>query len=887
MNNYLTFLSTNPTPPSGMNQNDYILARSAAAIMLKNNVKSFYKTIPESNKEYLRATILLGLQDSNPQIRNYSGNVVTEMVKQGGIMGWPQVLSELIALVDNTNGNISAIAQDGAMGAILKICEDNKKALNKSYSGTRPLDFLIPRLLDFTRSPNSKVRAQALGTLNFFISEPLPEAVTTNTKSILSTLINTANDTDEEVRRYVCRSFTSLTTELPEIIAPHLDEIIDYVIAQQKSDPGSDLALDAAEFFFENSEIEELRDGFGNNLHKIIPVLLESMIYSEDEQARLEGEAEEDADREDREQDIKPQFATAKDTLGSTAAGSKASDGTNGASKPTMNGYAYANEDDLSEGEIEEDEDDYGEDPEEQWNLRKCSAAALDSFSERYHAQLFEVTLPYLNSNLNHSDWPNREAAVLALGAISAGCMEAVQPHLPELTQFLLGLLQDPQPFVRQITCWALGRYCPWAASLDQPGKQKFFEPIMDGLLQRMLDQSKRVQQAAASAFANLEEEAKGQLAPYGIVIARQFVKCFAKYKDKNMFILYDCVQTLAENLGPEMARPEMVELLMPALISRWSTVEDRSREMFPLLECLAYVASAMGRAFAPFAKPIFSRCINLIHRNLEEGNAAANTPYMETPDKDFLVTSLDLMSAIIQALDENNSATLVTSAEPNFFEILAYCMQDSNNDVRQSAYALLGDCAMYVFPQLQPYLQSVIVVLIRQLDLGAVTDDFDTAFRVINNACWSIGEIAMRHQAEMGPYVEQLLQRLGTILVSREIPDSLNENAAIALGRLGIGNDQQLAPHLASFAPAFLATLKEVQWTDEKRHALEGFVNIVGDNPQAMEHCLLEFFAEMATAQHNAIGQLEGFQKVCQKHLTGLLFHANLFSRFFCNTRA
>ncbi|KAF1345259.1 armadillo-type protein [Delphinella strobiligena] len=867
INNYLAYLCTNSTPPSDLDATGYHQARSAAAVMLKNNVKATYKTLSEQNKTYLRSTVVLGLQDQNAQIRSYAGNVITEMVHQGGILGWPQVLSELIALVDNTSGNVSPEAQDGAMGALLKICEDNKNALNKLYDGQRPLDFLIPKLLEFALNKNPKVRAKALGTLCSFIEEPLSQPMENNAEKMMLQLFQLANDQNEDVRRFVCRSFTKLAAILPSMIAPHLGPIVDYVLVQQKSDPNSELALDAAEFFFENCEIEEYQDGFSNLLDKIVPVLLESMIYNEDDQARLESEAEDDAEKEDREQDIKPQFATAK-VAGAAGTSAIPTEESNGSTKASANGYAY-DDDDLSEGEVEDD-DDYGEDPEDLWNLRRCSAASLDTFATRFHERVFEVTLPYLKENLNHSDWPNREAAVLALGAISVGCMDVVQPNLPDLVPFLITLLSDPQAVVRQITCWCLGRYSAWASHLDGSGKQQFFEPMMDGILQRMLDNNKRVQEAAASAFAHLEEQATTELTPYCHVIAQQFVRCFGKYKDKNMFILYDCVQTLAEHVGPEMARPELIDLLMPALIARWQRVADQSREMFPLLECLAYVATALGNSFAPFAQPFFERCIKIIQVNLEAGNEAANNSYYEVPDKDFLVTSLDLLSSIIQALDEARSSELVATSQPNFFELLAYCMRDSNNDVRQSAYALLGDCAIYVFAQLQPYLSSIMEILIQQLDLEQAKEDPDTAFRVINNSCWSAGEISMRQQDGMAPYVDRLLQSLGTILVNTSIPESLNENAAIALGRLGLGNESKLAPHLGQFAPPFLSVIRKVSWTDEKCHAFKGFVQVVKQNPAGLEQCLLPFLSEVAMVPQIMVTQdltdtelLEGFRQV------------------------
>jgi hypothetical protein len=377
---------------------------------------------------------------------------------------------------------------------------------------------------------------------------------------------------------------------------------------------------------------------------------------------------------------------------------------------------------------------------------------------------------------------------------------------------------------------------------------------MMDGILQRMLDPNKRVQEAAASAFANLEEKANTQLSPYCTIIVRQFVQCFAKYKDRNMFILYDCVQTLAEHVGPELAKDELVGLLMPALIQRWNKVSDQSREMFPLLECLSYVATALQGTFARYAPGIFQRCINIVTRNLEETLLANSNPALDIPDKDFLVTSLDLISAIIQALEPAASEELV-SRSSNFFDLLAMCMRDVNNDVRQSAYALLGDCAIYVFPRLQPCLPPILEILIGQLELSQVLlDGEETGYSVINNACWSVGEIAMRQKEGMQPYVERLLQKIATILFNDKVPESLNENAAIALGRLGLGCAQQLAVHLAQIAPPFLRSIKNVMWTDEKGHALTGFMQIILANPSAMEQSLLDFFREMSYADSRLV---------------------------------
>lgn len=67
----------------------------------------------------------------------------------------------------------------------------------------------------------------------------------------------------------------------------------------------------------------------------------------------------------------------------------------------------------------ESDDDDL------EWTLRKCAAASLDGISFSFdQGEVMAVMLPHVQKMLNSSDWLEREAAVLALGAISLGSAE-------------------------------------------------------------------------------------------------------------------------------------------------------------------------------------------------------------------------------------------------------------------------------------------------------------------------------------------------------------------------------------------------------------------------------------------------------------------------------
>ncbi len=236
---------------------------------------------------------------------------------------------------------------------------------------------------------------------------------------------------------------------------------------------------------------------------------------------------------------------------------------------------------------------------------------------------------------------------------------------------------------------------------------------MMEGILNTMLDGNKKVQEAGASAMLNLEEKARKKLGPYLLPIIQQFVRCFGKFKQKNMYLLYDCIQTLAEYLGPELAHPDLVSELMPPLTYRYDHLADHAPELSSLLQCLSYIAISLSDAFWPYAGVVYNRCLAIIDKTLDDANATAEE------HNDILVTTLDLISSIIQAVEEKNASQLITGpvSEPateavtaqqtRFFALLRLCMGHPRDDVRQSAYALLGDSAKYLFPLLRPFCPS------------------------------------------------------------------------------------------------------------------------------------------------------------------------------------
>ena len=354
----------------------------------------------------------------------------------------------------------------------------------------------------------------------------------------------------------------------------------------------------------------------------------------------------------------------------------------------------------------------------------------------------------------------------------------------------------------------------------------------MQELLKRVLDHNKKVQEAACSAFATLEEDAETILVPYLGPILQNLIFAFHKYQAKNLLILYDAIGTLADSVGSALNQPDHVAVLMPPLIAKWNAIRDDDKSLLPLLECFTSISQALGPGFAAFVQPVYTRCITLIERTLQYEQRALATGD-EPPDKEFLVCALDLISGVTEGMGEG-VAPIIASTSPKLQQALLICMNDASPDVRQSAYALVGDLAKACIEQIKPALREYLPVLISHLNPDFVS--------VCNNASWAIVEIAIKVGAELSTQVEAILQQLIPIINRHEsINKSLLENTAITLGRLGLVAPEVAAPLLETFLKPWCLALRSIRDDIEKEHAFLGLTRMIRLNPRAPLNCFVE----------------------------------------------
>uniref|UniRef100_M4CCT0 Transportin-1 n=1 Tax=Brassica campestris TaxID=3711 RepID=M4CCT0_BRACM len=769
-NNYLVFILVRAEgKPIGI--------RQAAGLLLKNNLKRVWISMAQENQKYIKSELLPCLGAVDRHIRTTVGTIISEVVNIEGVSGWLELLPALVSCLDSNDLN----HMDGAMDALSKICEDIPQVLDSEVPGLaeRPINIFLPRLYQFFQSPHASLRKLALGCVNQYVII-MPAALYNSMDKYLQGLFVLANDPVAEVRKLVCAAFVHLTEVLPSSIEPHLRNVMEYML-QVNKDPDEEVALEACEFWSAYCDAQLPTENLKEFLPRLIPVLLSNMAYADDDESLLD--AEEDESQPDRDQDLKPRFHTSR-----------------------LHGS--------------EDFDDDDDDSFNVWNLRKCSAAAIDVLSNVFGDEILPALMPLIQAKLSASGdeaWKEREAAVLTLGAIAEGCFNGLYPLLSEAN--------DKFPLIRSISCWTLSRFGKYLIQeIGNPKGYEQFEKVLMGLLRRLLDSNKRVQEAACSAFATVEEDAAEELVPHLEVILQHLMCAFGKYQRRNLRIVYDAIGTLADSVREELNKPAYLEILMPPLVAKWQQLSNSDKDLFPLLECFTSISQALGVGFAPFAQPVFQRCMDIIQLQLlaKVDPASAGAQY----DREFIVCSLDLLSGLAEGLGSGIESLISPS---NLRDLLLKCCMDEASDVRQSAFALMGDLARVYPAYLQPRMVEFLEIASQQLSANLIRENLSVA----NNACWAIGELAVKVRQEVSPIVTNVASSLGLILQHGEaVNKSLVENSAITLGRLAWIRPDLVAPHMEHFMKPWCLALSMVRDDIEKEDAFRGLCAVVKVNP-------------------------------------------------------
>jgi transportin-1 len=831
--------------------------------------------------DHVKETLLYSLGCRHAELRAVASSVIaTTAVSVDGVQpalhvqAWPQLIPTLVRNLQQGQQQQQSQQEqplvEGSLSTIRKIMEDGPSELNYEE-----LDALVPVLLSFlSTSPHERFKTAALQSLVACLSEGLmPSALVLEFDQYLAGLSHLAQDPSPLVRQWVCRSMVTLLELRAEYIHPHMASVCQFMLSSTSDlssvsgggDGGNNstsVALEACEFWLTLANLWhdadtpgalEMLETVGAILPQLIPVLVRSMVYGVDKRQELLLLNEMDqADQDSQQQHaLRPVFHKSK---AANKQATSSSEGDHSNHRSINSGESNgATDDDAgyeTDDEGDDDDDDGFDDEDNEWTLRKCAAASLDSLANLYGAEpILPCLLPSLQEGLTNADPWVQEASILALGAIAEGCREEMDAHMGQLHPYLMNHIASPEspqnlPQVKSIAAWTIGRYASWAVDQVQTGVQgHLLAQMTEIFIARLGDRNRRVQVASCSAFGVVMEVAGDLMAPYLEPVYQGLTSALARYQGRSLLILFDVLGILADFCGAAIAEGNLPTIYMPALLHLFDGLaknDPTDRTLLPLMECIASIALASGMNFQPYALECFEDAMGVIEAVTLLLTTSDETIENEE-DVDPIICATDLLDGLVEGIGENFPALVSSSRRfgQHFLSVLLSMCKHDIPGVRMSALALLGDIARKSPGMLQPALP--------QLLQEAITNMDPVQPSVCTNAVWAIGEICVRCEGNPGllePFAPSLMQNLIALLMGNGIDGNergadipgLAENAAACVGRLAKVNPNFVAPDLSRVLLGWCDGMAKICDPTERRDAFQGFVQSVYANPQAIQ---------------------------------------------------
>lgn len=653
------------------------------------------------------------LSDPVEDLRRTAGDVITTMLRVKGYESWPGLVSNLVNCLTNSDANIVL----GSFQALEMLCEDFTYDINNDR--THPLNDLMPTVLQFFRHDHPQVRLYAISCIQKFIFLQ-PNVMLANMNAFLDGFFHLARENNPVIQERVLIAFHTLVDCRLSSLEQRFGEVVELMLAAQKQG-NNDVAVRALEFYPLLSHYAAFCNGrLREYLPRVLEVLMSRMVWTEEDLQEIRAESER------AQENVRPTFTTSR--VGGTR------------------------------GDSDDDSEEY--DRLEKWGPRSAAGLALEKLAQVMEEPFLPYFLKLLEQGFNSSNWMLREAALMSLGSISIGKKMYLKEHLPAIVPYLFELFKDEHYLIRTITCWTASRYAEWI--FLQPDVQKNAHALMTGLLNLVTDSHPRVRRAAVSAIGLVARNIDIKIEPYCDAICQLFRQAFQSRSTLMRNCLYDSISSLSGAMGEKFANGNYMNLIMPPLLEDYERMSNDDPRLFPLLECFAYIAFHIRDKFAPFAKPVFNRCLALIQQYFMSMAMIEQNPQEEPPDRYFVICSLDTISSLAEAL-RNDFHKLVHDS--NFVALLLNVMKTPRPDFDQSSFAAVGDMARFAMGYLHEGLKEIYPLL-----LAGMRPRFSEA---CNNAIWALGECVIRGDPQLiAPTVVAVMERLFTIFVDRNAED-------------------------------------------------------------------------------------------------------------------
>lgn len=402
-------------------------------------------------------------------------------------------------------------------------------------------------------------------------------------------------------------------------------------------------------------------------------------------------------------------------------------------------------------------------DDEDDWNPCKAAGVCLMLLSSCCEDAIINHIVPFVQQNINSSDWRKRDAAVMAFGTMLDGPdPEKLKGIVSQAFPLLINLMNDPHIAVRDTTAWTIGRTCE--AVPDMILEQRNLADFLTALLHALTKEPRvatnvcwAFNSLAESAFERAEKDDSGEpatyvLSPYFKVIVDQLLATTVR-DDAGTSNLrssaYEAVMEMMKNSPKDCY--EVVQTTTMVILSRLQQVlqlesqvpgQDRAQyyDLASLLcQTLQSVLRKMSRQDAPkIADNVMHALMAMMH---SQKTAAVQ--------EDALMT----VGSLIEAVDEG-FLKYMDAFKPFLCSGLS---PNAGMEVNCAAVGLVADLSRALKSQMTPYCDEMIALLAELLKNSAVHQQVKPQILSV------FGDIALAIGTQFTMYMQFVLEQLCT----------------------------------------------------------------------------------------------------------------------------
>ncbi|KAI7885662.1 ARM repeat-containing protein [Lichtheimia hyalospora FSU 10163] len=492
----------------------------------------------------------------------------------------------------------------------------------------------------------------------------------------------------------------------------------------------------------------------------------------------------------------------------------------------------------------EEDED------EDEWNVSMAAATCLSLFAQCVRNAIISPTVPFVEGNIQNTDWRYREAAVMAFGSIMDGPDDSVlRPLVDQALPTLINMMTDPVVNVKDTVAWTLGRVCELLINCIKP--EIHLRDMISALVLGLQDNPRIVGNCCWSLM-NLaeqlgpmlgEEMPSSTLSMYfeGITTALlQFTEradneancrtsAYEAISSLVMFSANDCIPMVQKIVLTILDRLD-ASIAMENQIVGADDRADHSELQSSLLGVLTNCIRRLSHDIVSIADRIMTLLLQLLNNQSKQAT---------TTEDAFLA-----VGAMTSALD----ADFARYAE-TFVPVLCTALQNpAEYQLCSISVGLIGDLCRALGENVVPYCNTFMQLLVQNLQSPIL-------HRTVKpNILSSFGDVALAISDKFEPYLEvvmMVLQQAGNMRAEKdnyEMIDYVNTlhegNVEAYVGIVQGFNGSPKIPLLLQYMPNIFQFLQAIALDPHRSDSLtRAVIGLLGDLADAFGGQLKQFF--------------------------------------------